>query len=114
MNEAARSRTARERDAALARLRSLTTGTAVAAIVATGGFGALAAITYSGQPTVAAAAGASGVGDTSTLAEPDATAGVAQATPSPSPSSTSSGLQAPTATPRTTSQKSHASSGGSG
>ena len=114
MNHAARSLTARERDAALARLRFLTRGTAVAAIVATGGFGALAAASYAGQP--AAANGLSGVASDSTVSQSNGSTGAAQATPAPSPSSASAssagGLQ-PTAPPTTTRKKSHVSTGGS-
>lgn len=53
MNPAARPQTSRNRDRAIARLNSITTGTAIAAAIATGGFGALAAVTWSGT-TVAA------------------------------------------------------------
>ena len=48
MNPSARRQTSRNRDSALSRLNSITTGTAIAAAVATAGFGALAAINYSG------------------------------------------------------------------
>jgi hypothetical protein len=39
-----------ERERAFDRLRSLTTGIAVAGLAGTAGFGALAAVTYAGQP----------------------------------------------------------------
>src|SRR2546427_6804408 len=61
MNPSARPQTSRNRDRALARVQSLTARTAVAATIATAGFGGLAAFTYSG------ASGAPGV-DTTTQA----------------------------------------------
>lgn len=53
MNPSARPQTSRNRDRALSRLNSITTGTAIAAAVATAGFGALAAFTYSGTTDAA-------------------------------------------------------------
>lgn len=53
MNPSARPQTSRNRDRAIARLNSITTGTAIAAAVATAGFGALAAFTYSGTTDAA-------------------------------------------------------------
>jgi len=53
MNPSARPQTSRQRDRAIARLNSITTGTAIAAAVATAGFGALAAFTYSGTTDAA-------------------------------------------------------------
>ena len=50
MNGSSRPSSSRRRDAAVERLRSLTVGTAVAGLVATGGFGALAAFNYAGVP----------------------------------------------------------------
>ena len=62
MHPSARPRTARERDRALGRIRSITTGLAVLGTAATAGFGALAAVTWSGTPT----------GDTAAAADPTA------------------------------------------
>lgn len=51
MNPSTRPTTTRERDRALRRLRSITTGLAVLGTAATAGFGALAAVTWSGSTT---------------------------------------------------------------
>lgn len=53
MNQRARPQTSRNRDRALARLNSITSGTAIAAAIATAGFGALAASNYSGTTDAA-------------------------------------------------------------
>lgn len=65
MNPSARPQTSRNRDGALRRLNSITTGTAMAAAVATAGFGALAAINYAGTTSAAGADGSSSAEDSS-------------------------------------------------
>jgi len=54
MNDPARPTTRHERDRALERLHSITTGAAIAATIASAGFGALAAVTWAGDSTTAA------------------------------------------------------------
>ncbi|HEY8871147.1 MAG TPA: hypothetical protein VIM30_17390 [Candidatus Limnocylindrales bacterium] len=49
MNTSARPTTTGARDRALARLRTITVGTALAGVAATGAFGSAAAMTYSGH-----------------------------------------------------------------
>jgi hypothetical protein len=109
MNESARPQTSRNRDRALARLQSITTRTAIAASMATVGFGGLAAVTYSGtsdattaNTTVPATVVGGGATDTTT----DTTAGTTNGA--------SSGLQAVPAPTASTRHKSHVTSGGSG
>jgi hypothetical protein len=118
MNPSTRPTPARERDRALRRLRSVTTGIAVVGTAATAGFGALAAVTWSGNSTsgtdnqVAAAdatpnsrlTGADEDADTLTGADAVPTAAPATAAP----------LQ-PNPTPlATTRKKARVTSGGSG
>jgi hypothetical protein len=116
MNDPARPTTRHERDRALDRLRSITTGTAVMATLASAGFGTLAAFTWSGTTTDAAEVDAGGAGATlsqiddtplangSDLSRTSSGAGTAAAT---------TPLQ-PTAAPITaTKKKSKVTSGGS-
>jgi hypothetical protein len=116
MNESTRPTSARERDRALGRLRSITTGTAVVATVATAGFGALAAFTWSGATdTTTADAPTADTTTTSVLtgADEDAdtlTNGEAPATAAPA---TAAPLQ-PAPTPAATKKKPKVTSGGSG
>lgn len=80
MNPAARPQTSRNRDRALTRLSSITTGTAIAAAVATIGFGGLAAANYSGTTNAA-----------TTVSGDDTT-------DSPAATGSGAGVQVPTAT----------------
>lgn len=117
MNPSARPRTARERDRALHRIRSITTGIAILGTAGTAGFGALAAVTWSGSANGAtddtAAANATANSrltgadeDADTLTGADAVPTAAAETASP--------LQ-PAPTPlATTRKKSRVTSGGSG
>jgi hypothetical protein len=68
VNASTRPLNSRRRDEAVDRLRSLTVGTAVAGLVATGAFGALASFYYSGQVT-SANADTSGNGGSSSTSE---------------------------------------------
>lgn len=70
MNEPARPRTTRDRDRAVARIRAITAGTAIAGFVATAGFGALSASNYSGQPTAAGGTGTAAGSSTVVTAPP--------------------------------------------
>ncbi|HJP90181.1 MAG TPA: hypothetical protein VJ850_14195 [Candidatus Limnocylindrales bacterium] len=118
MNPSTRPTTTRERDRALQRLRSITAGIAVLGTAATAGFGALAAVTWSGS------AGTAG-DDTAAAADPTANAwftnadedsdlltGAEQSTPAPSEAAAP--IQ-PNPTPlATTRKKPRVTSGGSG
>jgi len=116
MNDPARPTTRRERDRALDRLQSITTGTAIAATIASVGFGTLAAFTWSGASTDATTDDGGTVG--STLSQFDTTpigGGYSLSGPSDGSSSASTvtPLQ-PTAAPVTaTKKKSKVTSGGS-
>lgn len=122
MKDAARATTARERDRALRRLQSITTGTAVIATLATAGFGTLAALTWSGATTdnPDAAEDSGTINATVAQLDPDNDGDVdATATPdsitsgSTTPGATARPIQ-PTPTPLATSKrKSRVSSGGS-
>lgn len=109
MNPSARPQTSRNRDRALNRLRSITTGTAVAASIATAGFGGLAALTYTG--TTDASTGSTNT----TLPAGGAVDGTTTTgTRTGSTTTTVTGLQ-PTVPPVTTTRtKTHVTSGGSG
>lgn len=78
MNPSARPQTSRDRDRALARLNSITTGTAIAAAVATAGFAALAAFTYSGTTDSAITDASTGAA----ASDPTSPAGLAVTNPS--------------------------------
>jgi hypothetical protein len=104
----------RRRDRATGRLRSMTTGIAIAGVAGTAGFGLIAATSWSGNPTpVAAADGAAA----------DATPVVPNTTAPPDPADQSQpfgagqGTPVPVATPAPRVQKSrgssHATTGGS-
>jgi hypothetical protein len=114
MNDPARPTTRHERDRALERLRSITTGTAVVATLASAGFGTLAAFTWSGSSTDAATSDA---GTAGVLAQADdsplANGSNVGRTSSGTDTATSVPLQ-PVLTPVTaTKKKSRVSSGGS-
>jgi hypothetical protein len=101
-----RRRSPGERDRAVARLRAITIGTTIAGVAAVGGFGAVAAISYSGgsSDVITAAAVTTGTAtttDASGAATSTAATDTIQATP------------APTATTATTSVSAHATTGGS-
>jgi len=119
MNDPARPTTRHERDRALERLQSITTGTAIAATIASAAFGTLAAFTWSGDTTDAATNGATIDGGTvgATVAQVDDTpiggGFFGPSTESSSTTATATPLQ-PTTTPLTASKKkSRVSSGGS-
>ena len=109
----------RRRDA-IGRLRSLTTGVAIAGIAGTAGFAALAATTWSGDPAATGATGAigaTGVDETGNGTTGTGRTGGAAATPRPRLAPTSGGTaQNPTTTtPRVgrATSPGHAASGGS-
>jgi hypothetical protein len=109
MNDSARPQTARNRDRAIGRLRSLTTGTALAGFVATGAFGALAAATYSGHTSTAT--DTTGTGKTGRSATQSSTTNDQTTTDNSNSSSTlNSTLNAAT----TQRQKAYVTTGGSG
>jgi hypothetical protein len=120
MHESTRATTARERDRALDRLRSITAGTAVMATMATAGFGTLAAFTWSGAATgnTDAANDSPSTINTTAQVDPDndgdvdaaPTAGTSGVT---GPTVTASPIQ-PAATPTPTRRKARVTSGGSG
>jgi hypothetical protein len=102
---------------AINRLRSMTTGVAIAGIAGTAGFGALAAATWSGDST---SSGASGASDTSGTSGSDNLAGDSHGTTAPTARTKAAPKAAPTqqptvATPRVQrgSGSGHASTGGS-
>ena len=114
VNPSARPRTARERDRALRRIRSITTGLAVLGTAATAGFGALAAVTWSGSTNGDTAVADPTANSRLTGADEDAdtlTGGDAVPTAGPQ---TAAPLQ-PAPTPlATTRKKARVTSGGSG
>lgn len=65
MKTAAR-RSPADRDRAVARLRALTIGTSIASVAALGGFGAVAALSYTGAPTEITTAAITTSGSTTT------------------------------------------------
>ena len=108
MNPSALPQTSRNRDRAISRIRSITTGTAIVASVATAGFGGLAALTYTGTSTDSTLvdannSGAGSVAGTTTTGTPSAT-----------PTTDTTGLQAAPAPTATTKHKARVTSGGSG
>jgi hypothetical protein len=107
VNPSARPQTSRNRDRALARVQSLTARTAVAATIATAGFGGLAAFTYSGT------SGATGV-DTTTPAGANVDGTTTNTTDTTTPNTTISGLQAAPAPTAKTHHTARVTSGGSG
>jgi hypothetical protein len=111
MNSSARPQTSRNRDRAVARIESITRRTAIAATVATVGFGGLAAFTYSGTSDATTGSDttvqAGSVDGTTT----DATAGTESTTTSDGASAGLQAAPAPTATPT---PKARVTSGGSG
>lgn len=109
MNPSARPQSSRNRDRALARLNSITTGTAIAAAVATAGFGALAAFTYSGTTNAATTT------DTSTgAAAADTTSPAAIALTNPSVTGVAVSPLQPTSAPvAAVKKKAKVTSGGS-
>jgi hypothetical protein len=110
MNPSARPQTSRNRDRALAKLRSITTGTAVAASIATAGFGGLAALTYTG--TTDSTLGSSDT--TSPAGVSDGTTTNDTTTTNNTTVGTTTGLQPTQAPVTTTRKKKHVTSGGSG
>ena len=92
----------------MARLRSITTGTAVAATVATAGFGGLAAMTYTGT----SADSTLGSSDTTVPAGADGT--TTNTTTNGATATSPTGLQPSVAPVTTTKKKKHVTSGGSG
>lgn len=111
MNPSARRQTSRNRDRALSRLNSITTGTAFAAAFATAAFGALAAINYSGTSDAAttdAAAADDASPDVTVGAGTTATDGSTPANPTATP-----GLQPTRAPVAATNRKARVTSGGS-
>lgn len=110
MNPSARPLTSRNRDRALARLNSITTGTAVAAAIATGGFGALAAATWSGSSGTTDTTTGITTTNTSGQSDPAAAALGAAATQAPS---VTSGLQATRPPAAVVTKKAKVTSGGS-
>jgi hypothetical protein len=110
MNPSARPQTSRNRDRALARLQSITTQTAIAASIATVGFGGLAAFTYSGTTDSTNAVDTNGQAGSVDGTSTDSTSG----TGATSTDTTGAGLQ-PTAAPAATAKhKARVTSGGSG
>jgi hypothetical protein len=117
MNPSARPLSSRNRDRALARLNSITTGTAFAAAIATGGFGALAAATYSGSTDSTGAGAGTGTttSDTSnSVQDPVAPALTLRAPAATDSPSTVTGLQPTSAPVATVKKKARVTSGGSG
>jgi hypothetical protein len=117
MNPSARPRTARERDRALDRLQSITVGTAVIATMATAGFGALAAFTWSGATTDTAAADATSESAPDPTANSRLTGADEDADTLPTaeaPAAATLTPIQPTPTPVTTKKKAKVTSGGSG
>ena len=116
MTLSTRPTTTRERDRALQRLRSITTGVAVLGTAATAGFGALAAVTWSGSTTGVDQAAAADPTANARLTGADEDADTltgADAIPTPGPA-TAAPLQ-PNPTPlATTRKKARVTSGGSG
>jgi hypothetical protein len=104
VNPSARRQTSRNRDHALAQLRSITTRTAVAASIATVGFGGLAAFTYSGTS------------DATTTLDTTVSSGSTNGTAADATTddTTASGLQATPAPTATTRHTARVTSGGSG
>jgi hypothetical protein len=111
MNPSARPLTSRSRDRALARLNSITTGSAIAAAVATGGFGALAAATWSGSSnTTTTSLTTTDTSGQSGQSDPTAAALGAAATQGPSATSRLQPTSAPAAV---VTKKAKVTSGGS-
>ena len=110
MNPSARRQTSRNRDNALRRLNSITTGTAIAAAVATAGFGALAASNYSGVTDAVTTDGAAAEGTTSTGAVDSDTTGSDDSTTNPVATPSLQPTSAPVAA---TTEKAKVTSGGS-
>jgi hypothetical protein len=109
MKPPARSSSPRARDEAVARIRTITVGTAVAGLVGTGAFGALAAINYSGTVAHDAATDATTSGSS---ADDSTTDQQVPSDESTSGSTSSDSLQAaPNAV--STNRGAHVSSGGS-
>jgi hypothetical protein len=115
MNEPARPTTRHERDRALDRLRSITTGTAIAATVASAGFGTLAALTFSGTSTDAANGSDTGGGVVSQVGNTQTGSGTTSGTTygRSGPAATLAPLQAVQVPVTSTRHKSRVSSGGS-
>lgn len=110
MNPSARPQTSRNRDRAIDRLRSITTGTAVAATIATAGFGGLAALTYTGT-SADATTGSAGT----TVPAGIFGGGTTTNTTNSTTNSTTSGRLQPVPAPTaTTKHKAQVTSGGSG
>jgi hypothetical protein len=113
MHDATRPLSVRGRDRALERLRTLTTGTALAGFVATGAFGTLAAINYAGHSS--SNAGTSGASTTSTdTTNQGSTSQSNNASNQGSSSNSNSPLQAAQLPTVQTYRHAHVSSGGSG
>jgi hypothetical protein len=98
-----------DRTRAVGRLRALTVRTALAGIAAVGGFGYLAALTYSGDKASATTAVTSipAPTDGSSNSSSNSSSNTATATPSPT-------LQPATPAPTTSTARAHATTGGSG
>jgi len=113
MNPSARPQTSRNRDRALARIRSITTTTAVAATVATAGFGTLAAFTYSGASTDATNATGNDTTVVAGIASDGTTTFTQPAVTSNRSTSSITGLQAAPTPVTTTHHTARVTSGGS-
>jgi hypothetical protein len=103
MKTAAR-RSPRDRDRAVARLRALTIGSSIASIVAVGGFGAVAALSYDGTTSEITTAA---IGSTDTSGSTSGTSSTT--TTDTSSTTTTQATAAPTATTGTA----HAATGSS-
>ena len=112
---ATRRQSVRQRDAAMERLKSITTNTALAGIIGTGAFGVLAAANYSGQP--AATDNGASTTDGGTLSNGstsnDDGSGATTDDGSSSTNRDSSGFAPIPVNPRAATGRAHTSSGGS-
>jgi hypothetical protein len=108
MNPSARPQTSRNRDRAVASLQSITARTAVAATIATIGFGGLAAYTYTGTTDGASTIDSNAAGATTDGSTTNTTTGAAATAPTPA------GLQAVAAPTATKRPRARVTSGGSG
>jgi len=113
-DDATRWQGVRQRDAAMERLKSITTNTALAGIIGTGAFGVLAAVTYSGQPAVTDN-GASTTNDGTVSDGSSSNDGSSTTTDDGSSSSNdaTSGFAPIQISPRAATGRAHTSSGGS-